>query len=80
MSARLLRQCLNCGRYMTLEKWYPEMPCEACKQEIDPVSTDKKEWSIQMSVIRALAHLDPKRCKHCLKKPTTKCWRLRGDG
>lgn len=28
---------------MTLEKWYPEMPCEACKQEIDPVSTDKNE-------------------------------------
>lgn len=41
MSIRLLRQCLNCGRYMTLEKWYPEMPCEACKQEIDPVSMAK---------------------------------------
>lgn len=42
-----------------------------------------------MSVIRKLAHLDPKLCKHCLKKLTTKemyllngyctkCWRLRG--
>lgn len=26
---------------MTLEKWYPEMPCDDCKQEIDPVSMDK---------------------------------------
>nr|DAW11556.1 MAG TPA: ubiquitin protein ligase [Caudoviricetes sp.] len=42
-----------------------------------------------MSVIRALAHLDPTLCRHCLKKLTmkemylfdgycTKCWRLRG--
>lgn len=42
-----------------------------------------------MSVIRKLAALDPKRCKHCFKKLTTKemwlydshctkCWRLRG--
>lgn len=43
MSVRLLQQCLNCGRYMTLEKWYPEMPCEACKQEIDSALTDKNE-------------------------------------
>lgn len=43
MSVRLLHQCLNCGRYMPLEKWYPEMPCEACKQEIDSALTDKNE-------------------------------------
>ncbi len=29
------RQCLDCGRDMTLEEWYPEMLCETCKQEID---------------------------------------------
>lgn len=28
---------------MTLEKWYPEMPCEACKQEVDTASTDKNK-------------------------------------
>lgn len=28
---------------MTLEKWYPEMPCDDCKQEADPVLTDKKQ-------------------------------------
>lgn len=43
MSVRLLHQCLNCGRHMTLEKWYPEMPCEACKQEIDSALTDRNE-------------------------------------
>lgn len=43
MSVRLLHQCLNCGRYMMLEKWYPEMPCDDCKREIDPVLTDKNE-------------------------------------
>ena len=42
-----------------------------------------------MSVIRKLAALDPKRCKHCFEKLTTKemwllngycteCWGLRG--
>ena len=41
MSVRLLHQCLNCGRYMTLEKWYPEMPCDDCKREIDSVLTDE---------------------------------------
>lgn len=29
------RQCLDCGRDMTLEEWYPEMLCETCKQKID---------------------------------------------
>lgn len=28
---------------MTLEKWYPEMPCDDCKWEIDSALTDKKE-------------------------------------
>lgn len=28
---------------MTLEKWYPEMPCDDCKREIDPVSTDENK-------------------------------------
>lgn len=41
MSVRLLHQCLNCGRHMTLEKWYSEMPCDDCKREIDSVLTDK---------------------------------------
>lgn len=66
---------------------------ETCKQEIGSAltekKTDRKDWITPMSVIRKLAALDPKRCKHCMKKLTTKemwlydshctkCWRLRG--
>lgn len=51
MSVRLLHQCLNCGRYMTLEKWYPEMPCEACKQEVDP-DVDGQEQTGKIGVYR----------------------------
>lgn len=35
------RQCLNCGRGMRLEEWYPEMLCEACRREIDSALTDE---------------------------------------
>lgn len=35
------KQCLDCGREMTLEEWYPEMLCETCKQEIDSALTDE---------------------------------------
>nr|DAW11555.1 MAG TPA: PriA DNA helicase Cys-rich region (CRR) domain [Caudoviricetes sp.] len=41
MGDRLPRQCLNCGCYMTLKDWSPEMLCEDCKQDIDSALTDE---------------------------------------
>lgn len=35
MSVKPPRQCLNCGCYMTLKDWYPEMLCDDCRQDID---------------------------------------------
>ena len=40
---KLPRQCLNCGCYMTLKDWYPEMLCDNCKKEIDSAFTDEDE-------------------------------------
>lgn len=62
----------------------PSTLYETCKQEIDSVltgekKTNRKDGSTPTSVIGALPHLDPKLCKHCLKKLTTKeMWLLNG--
>lgn len=41
MSVRPPCQCLNCGCYMTLKDWYPEMLCEDCVQDINSALTDE---------------------------------------
>lgn len=43
MSVRLPRQCLNCGCYMALKDWYPEMLCEDCVQDINSALTDENK-------------------------------------